>query len=67
MLDRVRGKKIGIYLRKDSTNEDLNNGGYGRLQWLRYELEENEGSIETFIDDTNTPLKLVRLLEGIFI
>ena len=67
MLDRVRGKKIGIYLRKDSTNEDLNNGGYGRLQWLRYELEENEGSIETFIDDTNTPLKLVRLLEEIFI
>lgn len=65
-LKRITDKTIGLYIRKESAGENLSKG-YGRLQWLRYELEEHEGRIETFIDDTKVPLKLATLLEEIFI
>lgn len=65
-LKKITDKTIGLYIRKESNGENLSTG-YGRLQWLRYELEEHEGSIETFIDDTKVPLKLATLLEEIFI
>lgn len=65
-LNTVINKTIGLYIRKEHNGENLSTG-YGRLQWLRYELEEHEGSIETFIDDTRVPLKLATLLEEIFI
>ena len=66
ILSKVTDKRIGLYIRKEHKEENLSTG-YGRLQWLRYELEEHEESMELFIDDTSIPLKLVRLLEKIFI
>ena len=65
-LNKIINKTIGLYIRKEHNGENFS-AGYGRLQWLRYELEEYGGSIETFIDDTNEHLKLARLLEEIFI
>lgn len=65
-LNMITDKTIALYIRKKHNGENLSTG-YGRLQWLRYELEEHEGRIKTFIDDTNEPLKLARLLEEILI
>ena len=50
MLEKVRGKKIGIYLRKEETNEDLNKGGLGRLKWLQFELEFNQHKYNVYIN-----------------
>ena len=49
-LENMRNKKIGIYMRKQSPNENLSTG-YGRLQWLRYELEDHKGRIDVYIDE----------------
>lgn len=65
-LSKIIDKTIGLYIRKEYNGENLSTG-YGRLQWLMYELEDHGGSIETFIDDINVSLKLDRLLEEIFI
>lgn len=65
-LKEVNNKRLGLYIRKEKDGENLSTG-YGRLQWLRYELEEHKGSIETFIDNTNESLKLDRLIEEILI
>lgn len=65
-LNMITDKTIALYIRKKHNGENFSTG-YGRLQWLRYELEEHEGSIETFIDDTNESLKLARLIEEILI
>lgn len=65
-LNMITYKTIALYMRKEHNGENFSTG-YGRLQWLRYELEEHEGSIETFIDDTNEFLKLDRLIEEILI
>lgn len=43
-------KTIGIYIRKESELENLV-AGDGRLQWLKYELEDYKGNINIFLDD----------------
>lgn len=52
IIETLNNKKVGIYLRKERVNENIITG-YGRLQWLRHELEEHEGSIEAYIDEEN--------------
>ena len=59
MFEKVRGKKIGIYLRKEEQNEDLNKNGLGRLKWLEFELECNSSKINIYIDE-NRFVDLVR-------
>lgn len=51
-LKEVNNKKLGLYIRKEKDGENLSTG-YGRLQWLRHELEEYEGSIQVYIDEEN--------------
>lgn len=51
-LKEVNNKKLGLYIRKEKGGENLSTG-YGRLQWLRHELDEHEGSIEVYIDEEN--------------
>ncbi|WP_440250475.1 hypothetical protein [Clostridium sp.] len=51
MFEKVRGKKIGIYLRKEEQNEDLNKNGLGRLKWLEFELECNSSKSNIYIDE----------------
>lgn len=69
MLEKVRGKKIGIYLRKEETNEDLNKGGLGRLKWLQFELECNQHKdnvyINVYIDEVNKTDKLNQTIEAV--
>ncbi|WP_195603982.1 hypothetical protein [Clostridium tyrobutyricum] len=59
-LKELTDKKIGLYIRKEDSGENLATG-YGRLQWLRYELEEHEGRIETYIDNANSLEELKKL------
>lgn len=63
-LKELTDKKIGLYIRKEESGENLSTG-YGRLQWLRYELEEHEGSIETYVDKVNRIEELKHLTHDI--
>ncbi|AWZ49678.1 hypothetical protein C3495_13105 [Clostridiaceae bacterium 14S0207] len=59
-LKELTDKKIGLYIRKEGSGENLATG-YGRLQWLRYEIEEHEGRIENYIDNANSLEELKKL------
>lgn len=63
-LKKLTDKKIGLYIRKEESGENLSTG-YGRLQWLRYELEEHEGRIETYVDKVNSVEELKHLTHDI--
>lgn len=63
-LKELTDKKIGLYIRKEESGENLSTG-YGRLQWLRYELEEHEGSIEIYVDKVNSVEELKHLTHDI--
>lgn len=63
-LKELTDKKIGLYIRKEERGENLSTG-YGRLQWLRYELEEHEGRIETYADKVNSVEELKYLTHDI--
>ena len=49
VLNKIKDRNIGLYIRKENYNENLSTG-YGRLQWLRHELEEHKGEIKLYID-----------------
>lgn len=49
-LKSVENKTIGIYLRKEQFDENLVSG-YGRLQWLKYELEDYKPTLKIYIDE----------------
>lgn len=56
--------QIGIYMRKEDAKESLKRG-YGRLQWLRYELEDCMMDINTYIDEPNKGSKLEMIIKDI--
>ncbi|WP_238881776.1 hypothetical protein [Clostridium sp. YIM B02551] len=60
-LEKLRGKSIGLYIREEDSGENLSTG-YGRLQWLKYELEEHEGGLEFYIDEKDSEL----IMDGLF-
>ena len=63
-LEKMQNKNIGIYIRKQNRNENLSTG-YGRLQWLKYELEDHNGKIDIYIDETNRRNKFNRVIKDI--
>lgn len=65
MFEKVRGKKIGIYLRKEEQNEDLNKNGLGRLKWLEFELECNPSKSNIYIDEINQTEKLNQTIKSV--
>lgn len=48
VLNKIKDRNIGLYIRKENYNENLSTG-YGRLQWLRHELEEHKGEIKLYL------------------
>ena len=65
MFEKVRGKKIGISLRKEEQNEDLNKNGLGRLKWLEFELECNSSKINIYIDEIKQTEKLNQTIKSV--
>lgn len=63
-LKVLKDKKLGVYLRKESPDENIITG-YGRLQWLKYELEEYKGDKKFFIDRSNEDTNLNFLIKAI--
>lgn len=63
-LKSLKDKKLGVYLRKESPDENIITG-YGRLQWLKYELEEYKGDKKFFIDRFNEDTNLNSLINAI--
>lgn len=65
MFEKIREKKIGIYLRKEESNEDLSKNGLGRLKWLEFELECNPSKSNIYIDEINQTEKLNQTIESV--
>ena len=63
-LNKLSDKKIGLYIRKQSKSENISTG-YGRLQWLRHELEDHEGQVNLYIDENYSRDKLKELIRHI--
>lgn len=63
-LEKMKNEKIGIYIRKKNRNENLSTG-YGRLQWLKYEIENHNGKIDVYIDEPNRRNKFNRVIRDI--
>jgi len=64
ILKSLKDKKLGVYLRKESPAENIITG-YGRLQWLKYELEKYKGDKKFFIDRSNEDTNLNSLIKAI--
>ena len=56
--------KISIYIRKENKLENLKTG-YGRLQWLKYELEDNKKTVNIFVDEYKKCSKMIELIKEI--
>lgn len=56
--------KISIYIRKENKLENLQTG-YGRLQWLKYELEDNKEIVNIFVDEYKERNKIIELIKEI--
>ena len=56
--------KISIYIRKENKLENLKTG-YGRLQWLKYELEDNKETVNIFVDEYKECKKIIELIKEI--
>ena len=48
VLNKIKDRNIGLYIRKENYNENLSTW-YVRLQWLRHELEEHKGEIKLYL------------------
>ena len=64
VLNKIKNRNIGLYIRKENYNENLSTG-YGRLQWLRYELEEHKGEVKLYIDEYGSVLMFSELMSDI--
>ena len=64
VLNKIKNRNIGLYIRKENYNENLSTG-YGRLQWLRYELEEHKGEIKLYIDEYDSVFRFSELMSDI--
>lgn len=63
-LKNMINNKIGIYIRKERASENMSTG-YGRLQWLKYELENHKGTINVYIDEEKESNKFNKLIKDI--
>ncbi|EHK2346820.1 hypothetical protein Cp4436_01442 [Clostridium perfringens] len=61
-LKSVENKTIGIYLRKEQFDENLVSG-YGRLQWLKYELEDYKPTLKIYIDEYGKRKNLYEIIK----
>lgn len=57
-------KSISIYIRKEHKLENLKTG-YGRLQWLKYELEDHKEAVNIFVDKYKKCNKIIELIKEI--
>lgn len=57
-------EKISIYIRKENKLENFKTG-YGRLQWLKYELEDHKGAVNIFADEYKECSKMIELIKEI--
>ena len=64
VLNKIKDRNIGLYIRKENYNENLLTG-YGRLQWLRHELEEHRGGVKLYIDEYDSVLMFSELMSDI--
>ncbi|MPM86406.1 hypothetical protein SDC9_133495 [bioreactor metagenome] len=63
-LIKITDKRIGIYIRKNRTGEDLSTW-HGRLQWLKFELSDNTSEVEEYIDEVGEDFEIHELFEDI--
>ncbi|HFF8990069.1 TPA: hypothetical protein ACGFBC_002630 [Clostridium perfringens] len=63
-LKSLENKTIGIYLRKEQFDENLISG-YGRLQWLKYELEDYKLNLKIYIDEFGKRENLYEIIKEI--
>ena len=63
--DKVKGKSLAIYLRKEKVDEDLINSGVGRLGWLEFEVESYIPMNEIYVDEVNETKGLNMLINKI--
>lgn len=63
--NKVRGKSLAIYLRKERENENLDNNGLGRLKWLELEIGSDKIIKEVYIDEVGKTKKLDKAIESI--
>ena len=63
--EKVKGKDLAIYLRKERLNEDLINNGVGRLGWLKFEVESATPINEIYIDEVNETKELDMIINNI--
>ena len=64
VLNKIKDRNIGLYIRKENYNENLLTG-YGRLQWLKHELEEHKGGVKLYIDEYRSVLMFSELMSDI--
>lgn len=64
VLNKIKDRNIGLYIRKENYNENLLTG-YGRLQWLKHELEEHKGGVKLYIDEYGSVLMFSELMSDI--
>lgn len=63
--DKVRGKSVGIYLRKERINENLIKNGFGRLKWLEVEIGSDKLVKGRYIDEVDETKRLDEVIEEI--
>lgn len=63
--EKVKGKDLAIYLRKERLNEDLINNGVGRLGWLEFEVESAIPMSDIYIDEVNETKELDMIINNI--
>ena len=64
VLNKIKDRNIGLYIRKENYNENLSTG-YGRLQRLRHELDEHRGEVKLYIDEYGSVLMFSELMSDI--
>lgn len=64
VLNKLKYRNIGLYIRKENYTENLLTG-YGRLQWLKHELEEHKGGVKLYIDEYGSVLMFSELMSDI--
>ena len=64
VLNKLKYRNIGLYIRKENYTENILTG-YGRLQWLKHELEEHRGGVKLYIDEYGSVLMFSELMSDI--
>ena len=64
VLNKLKYRNIGLYIRKENYTENILTG-YGRLQRLKHELEEHRGGVKLYIDEYGSVLMFSELMSDI--